>query len=153
MTLREKIPFPRYAQPAMNPIVLWLNSRAQVKAPPSFGKFTPSCAALIPVASAMRPPTVIAMSIPLPAFAVADPIAPKMPVPIIIASVIRVAVLRPSVRASDVLDSGFPECCPDETSAGVGQLLIFDLQSSVQSHRRAMEHLIPRDTRSLCFDA
>src|SRR5437763_5768529 len=92
----------------------------------------------------MRPPMVIAMRMPLPAFAVADPIAPKMPVPIIIAAVIRVAVLRPSVRASDVLGSGFPDCCPDGTSAATGDLLIFYPQSPVQSHRRAMEHLTPR---------
>src|SRR5205807_9706306 len=91
----------------------------------------------------MRPPTVIAMSIPLPAFAVADPIAPKMHVPTIIAAVIRVAVLRPSVRASDVLESGIPDCFPDGSSPGVGYFLIFDLASPVQSHRRAMEHLTP----------
>src|SRR5260370_41584399 len=97
----------------------------------------------------MRPPRTIAMRIPLPAFAVADPTAPKMPVPIIIAAVISVAVLRPSVRASDVLDSGFPDCCPDGTSAEVGRLLIFDLQCSVQSYRRAMEHLSP-GTPDLC---
>src|SRR6266511_3844007 len=115
----------------MNPTVLWLNSRDQVKAPPSLGWFTPSCAALIPVAKAMRPPRTIATRIPLPAFAVADPTAPKMPVPIIIAAVIRVAVLRPSVRASDVLGSGFPDCCPDGTSAATGDLLIFDLKSPV----------------------
>src|SRR5712691_9989430 len=97
----------------------------------------------------MRPPMVIAMRMPLPALAVADPIAPKMPVPIIIAAVIRVAVLRPSVRASDVLDSGFPDCCPEGTSAGVGFLLMFDLQSSVHLHRRAMEQLSP-GTPDLC---
>src|SRR6266487_3149719 len=89
----------------------------------------------------MRPPMVIAMRMPLPAFAVADPIAPKMPVPIIIAAVIKVAVPRPSVRASDVLDSGFADCRPYGTSAGIGYLLIFYLQFAVQSHRRAMEHL------------
>src|SRR5213594_3978375 len=42
----------------------------------------------------MRPPRTIAMRIPLPALDVADPTAPKMPVPMIIAAVIRVAVLR-----------------------------------------------------------
>src|SRR5438046_8230954 len=42
MTLRENIPLPRYAHPAMNPRVLWFNSRAQVKAPPSFELRSPS---------------------------------------------------------------------------------------------------------------
>src|SRR5205809_7692479 len=136
MTLRENIPLPRYAHPAMNPRVLWFNSRAQVKAPPSFGYFTPSCAALIPVASAMIPPRTIPMRIPLPALDVADPTATKMPVPMIIAAVIRVAVLRPSVRASEVLDSAFPDCWPDTTSEGVGSLLIFELRSPSSSREK-----------------
>ncbi len=85
-----------------------------------------SCAALMPVASATRPPSVIATRIPLPAFAVADPIAPKIPVPMIIAAVISVDVLRPSVRASVVVGSGFPECCLDTPSVEVGCLLICD---------------------------
>src|SRR2546428_4958923 len=83
----------------------------------------------------MRPPKTIATRMPLPAFAVADPTAPKMPVPIIIPAVISVAVLRPSVRASDVLDSGFPDCCPDTTWTSIGSLLIFKSPSPSPSHK------------------
>src|SRR5205809_8041723 len=84
----------------------------------------------------MRPPRTIAMRIPLPALDVADPTAPKMPVPMIIVAAIRVAVLRPSVRASEVLDSAFPDCWPDTTSEGVGSLLIFELRSPSPSPSR-----------------
>ena len=82
----------------MKPIVLWPNARAHVKAPPSSGKFTPSCAALIPVASATLPPMTIAMRIPVPAAAVAAPKAAKIPVPTIIAAVKSVVVTVPSSR-------------------------------------------------------
>ena len=58
----------------------------------------------------------------------------------IIAAVIRVAVLRPSVRASEVLDSAFPDCWPDTTSEGVGSLLIFELRSHPHHVRIIIEH-------------
>src|SRR5207244_12585086 len=90
--------------------------------------------------------------IPLPAVAVADPTAPKLPVPIIIAAVISVAVLRPRVRASDVRDSAFPDCWPDATSAGVGSLLIREPRSRASSNKKNYRTLEPSDTRSLCID-
>src|SRR5207302_7956971 len=90
----------------------------------------------------MRPPRTIATRIPLPAFAVADPTAPKMPVPIIIAAVISVAVLRPRVRASDVRDSAFPDCWPDATSAGVGSLLILEPRSRASSNKEELSNTL-----------
>src|SRR5437588_701439 len=82
----------------MKPIVSWSHGRAQVKAPPSSGKLTPSWAALMPVASATLPPSSIATRIPLPATWVAAPNAAKMPVPTIIAAVKSVVVSIPSSR-------------------------------------------------------
>src|SRR5439155_25494435 len=79
--------------------------------------------------------------------------APKIPVPIIIEAVISVAVLRPSVRARDVLDSGFPDCCPASTCGGVGSLFIFDLKSRAPSHKKSYRALEPSDTTYLSIDS
>src|SRR5882724_10815213 len=69
-----------------------------MKAPPSVGLFTPSCAALIPVARATLPPSRIATRMPLPAASVAAPKVAKMPMPTIIPAVKSVAVNGPSSR-------------------------------------------------------
>src|SRR3989441_4010315 len=82
----------------MKPSVGRSTSRAQVKAPPSVGLFTPSCAALIPVARATLPPSRIATRMPLPATSVAAPKVAKMPIPTIIPAVKSVAVNGPSSR-------------------------------------------------------
>src|SRR6266487_3566622 len=83
------------------------NARAQTKAPPALGKFTPSWAPLTPVLQATSAPGIIASSSALPAFSAVAPSAPKMPVPMIMAAVSSVAATRPMVRADspcDVLD-------------------------------------------------
>ena len=49
------------------------------------------------------PPNTIAKRIPLPALAAAGPVAPKIPVPMIMPAVRSVAVVVPSLRAREVL--------------------------------------------------
>src|SRR5438270_7462636 len=104
MTTVETIPFPRYAHPATNPSVGYPNFRDHVNPPPSSGKLTPTDAALNPVASATRPLRPMASRSPVPAFSVVAPNAAKRPVPMIIAAVRNVAVVRPSDRRSDDVD-------------------------------------------------
>src|SRR6266513_6416904 len=106
MTTVETMPLPRYAHPEMNPSVGYPNFRDQVNPPPSSGKLTPTDAALNPVASATRPLMLMASRSPVPAFSVVGPGAAKRPVPMIIAAVRRVAVVRPSDRRNDDVDSG-----------------------------------------------
>src|SRR5947209_9176497 len=65
----------------------------------------PHEAALSPVASATEPLKIMANGSPLPAFSVVSPSAAKRPVPMIIAAVTSIAVVRPSVRRSDDFDS------------------------------------------------
>src|SRR5438309_10954951 len=67
----------------------------------------PTEAALRPVASATSPLRMIAKGNPLPAFSVVSPSAAKRPVPMIMAAVRNVAVVRPSVRTNDALGASF----------------------------------------------
>src|SRR6266513_1174068 len=105
MTTVETMPLPRYAHPAMNPSVGYPNFRDQVNPPPSSGKLTPTDAALNPVASATRPLMLMASRSPVPAFSAVAPNAAKRPVPMIMAAVSKVAVVRPNDRRNDDVDS------------------------------------------------
>ncbi len=68
----------------------------------------PSCAALMPVNNVISPLMAMASRMPLPATAVAEPRAAKMPVPMIMAAVTSVAAAKPSVRGNIGCDVGFP---------------------------------------------
>src|SRR5204863_2977622 len=120
MTTVETMPLPRYAHPAMNPKVWYPNFRDHVNPPPSSGKLTPTDAALNPVASATRPLRLMANRSPVPAFSVVGPRAAKRPVPMIIAAVRRVAVVRPSDRRNDDVDSVplLGSCCDTKCAHG-----------------------------------
>src|SRR6266513_1882961 len=115
MTTVETMPLPRYAHPAMNPRVGYPNFRDHVKPPPSSGNLTPTDAALNPVASATRPLALMANRSPVPAFSVVGPSAAKRPVPMIIAAVRKVAVVRPSDRRNDGVDSAGFACMAEGT--------------------------------------
>src|SRR5205809_4066750 len=106
MTTVETMPLPRYAHPAMNPKVWYPNFRDHVNPPPSSGKLTPTDAALNPVASATRPLIQMATRSPVPAFSIVGPSAAKRPVPMIIAAVRNVAVVRPNDRLNDDVECG-----------------------------------------------
>src|SRR5438309_1444819 len=62
----------------------------------------PTCAALMPVDSAISPPIIMAIRMPLPASAVAAPRDVNSPVPTIIAAVNNVAVIFPRARGADL---------------------------------------------------
>src|SRR5262245_17012153 len=90
-----------YAHPAPRAMVLSPNARAQVHAPPPFSKVTPSEAALRPVARTTKSPSVMASSIPLPAWLMAEPSAAQIPVLLMSDAVTSVIAVRPSDRDSD----------------------------------------------------
>ena len=85
--------------------VWYPNFRDHVNPPPSSGKLTPTDAALNPVVSATRPLILMANRSPVPAFSAVAPNAAKRPVPMIMAAVSKVAVVRPNDRRNDDVDS------------------------------------------------
>src|SRR5438552_3892213 len=123
-------------------------SRAQVNAPPSVGWFTPSCAALIPVARATLPPSRIAAKMPLPAASVAAPTVAKMPMPTIIPAVKSVAVNGPSSRLRRPLRApSLTSGSPGAPAVHVSSFRDFDEGHGVDQAVCQHEVAIPRDGR------